>query len=49
MAWSSRGKGAAKLLPGMPADVQIKTIERSALSYFLKPLQDQIARAFKER
>lgn len=41
--------GSAKLLPGMPADIQIKTQERSALSYFLKPLQDQVAKAFKER
>jgi HlyD family secretion protein len=41
--------GTAKLLPGMPADVQIRTTERSALSYLVKPLQDQIAKAFKER
>jgi HlyD family secretion protein len=41
--------GGARLVPGMPADVQIRTSERSALSYFVKPLQDQIAKAFKER
>lgn len=38
-----------KLFPGMPADVQIRTEDRTALSYILKPLEDQIARAFKER
>ena len=41
--------GKLQLVPGMPADVQIKTTERTALSYFVKPLQDQIAKAFKER
>jgi HlyD family secretion protein len=41
--------GQGKLVPGMPVDVQIKTEERTALSYFLKPFSDQIARAFKER
>ena len=38
-----------KLVPGMPADVQIKTQSRTALSYLLKPMQDQLAKAFKER
>lgn len=37
-----------RLVPGMPAEVHIQTGERTALSYFLKPLSDQIARAFKE-
>ncbi len=41
--------GKLQLVPGMPADVQIKTTERTALSYLIKPLQDQIAKAFKER
>jgi membrane fusion protein, type I secretion system len=40
--------GAVKLVPGMPAEVFIKTGDRNALSYLLKPLDDQIARAFKE-
>jgi len=39
----------AKLLPGMPVDVFIKTPGRTALSYLIKPLRDQAARAFKER
>lgn len=38
-----------KLVPGMPAEVLIKTHDRTALSYFTKPLQDQIVRAFRER
>lgn len=38
-----------KLVPGMPAEVQIRTTARTALSYLLKPLQDQFAKAFKER
>ena len=37
------------LIPGMPAEVHIRTSERTAMSYMLKPLQDQFARAFKER
>jgi membrane fusion protein, type I secretion system len=40
--------GAVKLLPGMPVEVFIKTGERNVLSYFLKPLDDQVARAFRE-
>jgi HlyD family secretion protein len=38
-----------KLVPGMPAEVHVRTQDRTALSYLLKPLEDQIARAFKER
>ncbi|MGY4436199.1 HlyD family secretion protein [Bradyrhizobium sp. F1.13.1] len=41
--------GSAKLLPGMPVEVFIKTAGRTALSYLLKPLHDQAGRAFKER
>ncbi len=41
--------GEHKLFPGMPAEVQIRTSSRTALSYILKPLEDQISRAFKER
>jgi HlyD family secretion protein len=37
------------LIPGMPAEVQIKTQERTVLSYLLKPLQDQVALTFKDR
>jgi HlyD family secretion protein len=41
--------GTAKLVPGMPVDVFIKTSGRTALSYLVKPLRDQAGRAFKER
>lgn len=39
---------ALKLLPGMPAEAMIKTGDRTALSYLVKPLSDQINRAFRE-
>jgi HlyD family secretion protein len=38
-----------ELVPGMPAEIFIQTHERSPLQYLLKPLQEQIARAFRER
>jgi HlyD family secretion protein len=38
-----------RLVPGMPAEVHIRTTERTALSYLMKPLFDQFALAFKER
>ena len=41
--------GSVKLQPGIPADVQIKTQDLTAPSYLLKPLTDQINRAFRER
>ncbi len=41
--------GSNKLQPGIPADIQIKTQDRTALSYLMKPLSDQITRAFRER
>jgi HlyD family secretion protein len=41
--------GELKLVPGMPVEAYIRTGERTALSYLVKPLTDQIARAFKER
>lgn len=36
------------LVPGMPAELMIKTADRTALSYLVKPLSDQIFRAFRE-
>lgn len=41
--------GGARLLPGMPVEVYITTEARTALSYFIKPVSDQFARAFRER
>jgi len=38
-----------KLLPGMPAEVHVRTGERTLLSYLTKPLTDQISRAFAEQ
>ena len=38
-----------RLVPGMPAEVHIKTEDRTALSYLLKPFEDQMLRAFRER
>jgi HlyD family secretion protein len=38
-----------KLLPGMPVEAFIETGQRTALSYFLKPFSDQLARTFRER
>ncbi len=37
-----------KLVPGMPVETFVQTGERKAISYLLKPFNDQIARAFKE-
>jgi HlyD family secretion protein len=37
------------LVPGMPADVHIKTGDRTVLSYLMKPVRDQMERAFRER
>jgi HlyD family secretion protein len=38
-----------RLLPGMPVEAFIQTHERTPLQYLLKPLQEQIARTFRER
>lgn len=38
-----------KLIPGMPAEVFIRTSDRSVLSYLMKPLADQARRAFREK
>lgn len=40
--------GELKLLPGMPAEALIQTGERTALSYLMKPLTDQVSHAFRE-
>lgn len=36
------------LIPGMPVEVFVKTRERTPLNYLIKPLLDQISRAFRE-
>jgi HlyD family secretion protein len=37
-----------KLMPGMPVEAFVRTGERTVLSYLMKPLRDQINRAFRE-
>lgn len=39
--------GSPELKPGMPAEVFLKTADRTVLSYLLKPLTDQASRAFR--
>ena len=39
---------AKVLKPGMPAEVHISTDQRSVWSYLLKPLTDQMSRAFRQ-
>jgi HlyD family secretion protein len=41
--------GKVTLVPGMPVEVFIETGSRSAISYFVKPLTDQFARAFRDQ
>jgi len=41
--------GGVRLLPGMPVEAFMQTEDRSVLSYLVKPLRDQAARAFRER
>lgn len=36
------------LTPGMPAEVFFKTTDRTILSYLVKPMRDQVERAFRE-
>ena len=38
-----------RLLPGMPADAFLETGSRSMVSYLLRPITDQMQRAFRER
>ena len=37
-----------RLVPGMPADVFIQTSSRTVISFLVRPLWDQIGRAFRE-
>ena len=41
--------GAFKLVPGMPVEVFMQTGDRKVLSYLVKPLRDQVTRAFREK
>jgi len=46
---SVRQLGPLRLVPGMPAEAFITTTPRTPLEYLIKPLSEQIARAFRER
>ncbi|CAN7634151.1 HlyD family type I secretion periplasmic adaptor subunit [Pararhizobium sp. LjRoot235] len=41
--------GQIALVPGMPVEVFIQTGERKVLSYLMKPLTDQMMRAFRDQ
>lgn len=41
--------GPARLVPGMPVESFVQLGDRSVLSYLVKPLSDQIAKAWRER
>jgi HlyD family secretion protein len=41
--------GDVTVIPGMPVEAFVQTGERTMLSYFLKPLSDQLMRAFRQR
>jgi HlyD family secretion protein len=41
--------GGGELVPGMPVEVFAKTGDRKVLSYLVKPLTDQVMRAFREQ
>jgi HlyD family secretion protein len=41
--------GDVKLIPGMPVEAFVQTGDRTVMSYLMKPLRDQLMRAFRER
>ncbi|WP_419828590.1 HlyD family type I secretion periplasmic adaptor subunit [Methylobacterium sp.] len=41
--------GELRLVPGMPVEAHLQIGERTVLSYLVKPLSDQIAKAWRER
>ncbi len=41
--------GEVKLIPGMPVEAFVQTGDRTMLAYLVKPLKDQLMRAFRER
>jgi HlyD family secretion protein len=41
--------GAVRLVPGMPVEALIQTSPRTVMSYLVKPLHDQLVRAFREK
>ena len=41
--------GEVTVIPGMPVEAFVQTGERTMISYFLKPLNDQLMRVFRQR
>jgi membrane fusion protein, type I secretion system len=41
--------GDVKLIPGMPVEAFVQTGDRTLISYLMKPLSDQLMRAFREK
>lgn len=41
--------GDVKMIPGMPVEAFVQTGDRTMLSYLMKPLHDQLMRAFREK
>jgi HlyD family secretion protein len=44
----TRKLGDRQIVPGMPTEVFVRTVDRTALAYLMKPISEQIARAFRE-
>jgi len=41
--------GEVRLVPGMPVETFVQTGDRTVMSYLVKPLYDQLSRAFREK
>jgi HlyD family secretion protein len=41
--------GDVKLVPGMPVEAFVQTGDRTVMSYLMKPISDQVNRAFREK
>jgi HlyD family secretion protein len=41
--------GEVRLIPGMPVEAFVQTGDRTMISYLVKPLSDQLMRAFREK
>src|SRR5262249_36143615 len=41
--------GGLKLVPGMPAEAFIQTTPRTMISYLVRPIHDQVIKAFREK
>jgi HlyD family secretion protein len=41
--------GDVRVIPGMPVEAFVQTGDRTMMSYLVKPLQDQLMRAFREK